>query len=94
MQMTCAGSDVKVRKEKKSLEELIKKLQDAGKKEALESEEALRTAAKELGYSDEQSDKMLAEVDIPLDASTLDKVAGGLPRPLPPTVDEAERGLI
>ena len=29
------------------MEELIKKLQDAGKKEALESEEALRTAAKE-----------------------------------------------
>ena len=64
MQMTCVGSDVKVRK------------------------------AKELGYSDEQLDKMLSGVDIPLDASALDKVAGGLPRPLPPTVDEAERGLI
>lgn len=76
------------------MEELIKKLKEAGKKEALESEEALKTAAKELGYSDEQLDKMLSGIDLPLDASALDKVAGGLPRPLPPTVDEVERGLI
>ena len=57
------------------MEELIKKLKDAGKMEAIKSGEELFAAAKELGYSDEDLKKMSTEV--PLDDDALDQVAGG-----------------
>lgn len=60
------------------MEELIKKLKDTGKLEALKSEDGLRTAAKELGYSDADIDKLISEYDIPLDVEALEKVAGGM----------------
>ena len=57
------------------MEELIKKLKDAGKLETIETEEDLRTAAKELGYSDEDVDDFMSE--LPLDDDALDQAAGG-----------------
>ena len=57
------------------MEELIKKLKDAGKLETIETEEDLRTAAKELGYSDEDLDNFMSE--LPLDDDALEQAAGG-----------------
>lgn len=59
------------------MEELIKKLQDAGKEDALQAEDALRAAMKELGYSDEEIDSAVSEIDFSLDESELVEVAGG-----------------
>lgn len=59
------------------MEELIKKLQDAGKEDALQNEEALRAAMKEMGYSDDEIDSAVSEIDFPLDESDLEEVAGG-----------------
>ena len=57
------------------MEELIKKLKEAGKLETIKSEEDLRAAAKELGYSDEDIDNCMSE--IPLDDDALEQAAGG-----------------
>ena len=57
------------------MEELIKKLSDAGKLETIKSEEDLRAAAKELGYSDEDIDQCMSE--LPLDDDVLEQAAGG-----------------
>ena len=57
------------------MEELIKKLKEAGKLEAIKSEEDLRAAAKELGYSDEDVDNFMSE--LPLDDDDLEQAAGG-----------------
>ena len=57
------------------MEELIKKLADAGKLETIKSEEDLRAAAKELGYSDEDIDNFMSE--LPLDDDALEQAAGG-----------------
>lgn len=59
------------------MEELIKKLQDAGKEDALQNEESLRAAMKELGYSDEEINGAVSEMDFPLDENELEEVAGG-----------------
>lgn len=59
------------------MNELIKRLQDAGKEDALQNEESLREAMKELGYSDEEIDSAVSETDFPLDESELEEVAGG-----------------
>ena len=59
------------------MEELIKKLQDEGKEDALHTEDTLRAAMKELGYSAEEIDSAVSEIDFPLDDSALDEVAGG-----------------
>ena len=69
------------------MEELIKKLKEAGKLEVLKSEEELRAAVKELGYSDEDFEKMLTEVSLADDV--LEQVAGGY-GPGPNTKDEWE----
>lgn len=57
------------------MEELIKKLEDAGKLETIKSEDELRAAAKELGYSDKDLDNFMSE--LPLDDDVLEEVAGG-----------------
>ena len=57
------------------MEELIKKLADTGKLETIKTEEELRAAAKELGYSDEDIDNFMSE--IPLDDDALEQAAGG-----------------
>ena len=62
------------------MEELIKKLADAGKVETIKSEEDLRAAAKELGYSDEDIDNCMSE--LPLDDDALERAAGGFQNPL------------
>lgn len=59
------------------MDELIKKLQDAGKEDALQTEDALRNAMKELGYSDEEINGAVSEIDFPLDENELEEVAGG-----------------
>ena len=57
------------------MEELIKKLKEAGKLETIKSEEDLRAAAKELGYSDEDLDNFMSE--LPLDDDALERAVGG-----------------
>lgn len=59
------------------MEELMKRLQDAGKEDALQNEDALRAAMKELGYSDGEIDGAVSEIDFPLDDGALEEVAGG-----------------
>lgn len=59
------------------MEELIKKLQDTGKADALQNEDALRAAMKELGYSDGEIDSAVSEMDFRLDDNALEEVAGG-----------------
>lgn len=59
------------------MEELAKKLKDTGKLETVKSEEDLRAVAKELGYSDEDVDKLKSTCEVPLDDDALDHVAGG-----------------
>ena len=61
------------------MNEWIKKLVEAGKQEALNSEETLRAAAKELGASDAEIDACIKELGgFPLDDSVLEQVGGGL----------------
>ncbi|MCR5288435.1 MAG: hypothetical protein K6E51_00425 [Treponema sp.] len=61
------------------MKELMKVLLDAGKKDAFDSLEALTAAAKELGYSDEEINKAVADFDgFPLDDDDLEEIAGGL----------------
>ena len=61
------------------MKELMKALLDAGKKDAFDSLEALTAAAKELGYTDEQINKAVADFDgFPLDDDDLEEIAGGL----------------
>ena len=62
------------------MEELIKKLADAGKLETIKTEEELRAAAKELGYSDEDMDNFMSE--LPMDDDALERAAGGRSTPL------------
>ena len=57
------------------MEELIKKLKEAGKLETIKSEEDLRAAAKELGYSDEDIDNFMSELS--LDDDALEQASGG-----------------
>ena len=62
------------------MQELMKKLMEAGKTEAFDSMEALSAAAKEMGYTDEQIDKAMEDFDgFPLDDDDLDEIAGGYP---------------
>lgn len=61
------------------MNELVKKLMEAGKQEALNSEETLRAAAKELGASDAEIDACIEELGgFPLDDSALEQVGGGV----------------
>ena len=60
------------------MNELVKKLMEAGKQEALNSEETLRAAAKELGASDGEIAACIEELGgFPLDDSALEQVGGG-----------------
>lgn len=60
------------------MKELIKKLMDAGKPEALNSLEELKKAAEELGYTEEQVEEALEGFDgFPLDDEDLEEIAGG-----------------
>ena len=61
------------------MKELIKKLIDAGKPEALNSLEELKKAAGELGYTEEQVEDALEDFDgFPLDDEDLEEIAGGV----------------
>ena len=60
------------------MKELIKKLIDAGKPEALNSLEELKKAAGELGYTEEQVEEALEDFDgFPLDDEDLEEITGG-----------------
>ncbi len=60
------------------MKEILKKLIDAGKKDALDSLEDLTNAAKELGYSDKEIDEALDGFDgFPLDDDDLVEITGG-----------------
>ncbi len=61
------------------MNELIPKMLEAGKKEALKSPEAFKAAAKELGYTDAQIEGALGKSEgFPLYKEVLDEIAGGL----------------
>ena len=60
------------------MNELVKKLMEAGKQEALKSEETLRAAAKELGASDAEIDACIKALGgFPLDDGALEQASGG-----------------
>lgn len=60
------------------MKELLKKLKENNRLDALESEETLQKAAAELGYTKEQIDTMLSELDgFPINDDMLDKITGG-----------------
>lgn len=60
------------------MKELIRKLTEAGKQEALINEESIRAAAKEIGIPDSEIDEALAGyVGFPLDEGEVAGAAGG-----------------
>ena len=60
------------------MKEILKKLIDAGKMEALNSLEEFKKAAAELGYSEEQVEDALEDFDgFPLDDDDLEEITGG-----------------
>ena len=60
------------------MKELIKKLIEEGKTEALNSLEEFKKAAAELGYTEEQVEEALEDFDgFPLDDDDLDEITGG-----------------
>ncbi|MCR4787436.1 MAG: hypothetical protein K5888_02515 [Lachnospiraceae bacterium] len=60
------------------MKELIKKLIDAGKQDALNSLDELKKAAKELGFSEEQVKEALEGFSgFPLDDDDLEEITGG-----------------
>ena len=64
------------------MKELLKKLMEAGKQDALDSLEALTQAAKEIGYTQEQIDEALdGFIGFPLDDDDLEEIAGGMSHP-------------
>lgn len=73
------------KKEVKTMKELLKKLKENNRLDALESEETLQKAAAELGYTKEQIDTMLSELDgFPINDDMLDKITGGWGEIFPP----------
>ncbi|MCR5402907.1 MAG: hypothetical protein K6E91_03700 [Butyrivibrio sp.] len=61
------------------MKEILKKLLDAGKKDALNSLEEMTEAAKELGYSEDEVEKALDDFDgFPIDDDDLLEITGGL----------------
>ncbi|MCR5773458.1 MAG: hypothetical protein K6G42_00095 [Lachnospiraceae bacterium] len=62
------------------MKEIIKKLIDAGKTDALNSLEEFRKAATEMGYTGEQIEEALEGFGgFPLDDDDLEEIAGGSP---------------
>lgn len=60
------------------MKELMKKLMEAGKKDAFGSLDELIEAAKELGYTEEQIDEALDGFEgFPLDDDDLNEITGG-----------------
>ncbi|MCR4787435.1 MAG: hypothetical protein K5888_02510 [Lachnospiraceae bacterium] len=60
------------------MKELIKKLIDAGKQDALNSLDELKKVAKELGFSEEQVKEALEGFSgFPLDDDDLEEITGG-----------------
>lgn len=60
------------------MKEIIKKLVEAGRAEALNSLEDFKKAAAELGYTEEQVEEALEDFDgFPLDDDDLDEITGG-----------------
>lgn len=60
------------------MKELMKKLMDAGRKDAFNSLDELVAAATELGYTEEQINDLLDEFDgFPLDDDDLEEITGG-----------------
>ncbi|MDO4332258.1 MAG: hypothetical protein Q4C58_06165 [Eubacteriales bacterium] len=61
------------------MRELMKKLMEAGKADALNSLDEFMEAAKELGYTQEQVEEALDDFDgFPLDDDDLDEIVGGM----------------
>ena len=76
------------------MKELIKKLIDAGKPEALNSLEELKKAAGELGYTEQQVEDTLEDFDgFPLDDEDLEEIAGGT-LAKPPSIYNSANGRI
>lgn len=62
------------------MKELMKKLMEAGRKDAFNSLDELIAAATELGYTEEQMNDLLDEFDgFPLDDDDLEEITGGGP---------------
>lgn len=61
------------------MKELLKKLMEAGKKDAFNSLDELVSAAKEIGYTEEEVNAVMDDFDgFPLDDDDLDEITGGL----------------
>lgn len=61
------------------MKELMKKLMDAGKKDAFNSLDELVAAATEIGYTKEQIALLLDEFDgFPLDDDDMEEITGGV----------------
>ncbi len=61
------------------MKELIKKLLDAGNVEALDSLDAFKEAAKNLGYTEAQIEEALENCEgFPLDDEDLEEISGGI----------------
>lgn len=66
------------------MKEILKKLIEGGKKDALNSLEEMTAAAKELGYSEEEVEKALEDFSgFPIDDDDLIEITGGGPIPQP-----------
>lgn len=64
------------------MKELFEKLIAVGRADALESLESMKKAAAELGYTEEQIEKALSDVNgLPIDDDDLSEIAGGRARP-------------
>ena len=60
------------------MKELIKKLIEAGRKDALNSLDELKEAAKQLGCTEQEIEKALEDLDgFPLDEDALEDITGG-----------------
>ena len=64
------------------MKELFKKLLKSGDISAFDSQDKMKKAAYELGYTEEQVENALNDFSgFPLDDDDLDEIAGGRPRP-------------
>ncbi len=62
-----------------NMKEILKKIVDAGRKDALNSLEELTDAAKDMGYSEDEVEKALEDFDgFPIDDDDLAEIVGGL----------------
>ncbi len=61
------------------MKELILKLKEANRMDALDSVDALKEAARELGVSEEEVERLLEDFEgFPLDDDELEEIVGGI----------------